>query len=198
MIELIDIINEMKGKNEKGESKVAVSVDEKTLDAANAIKYGHEYIFNTPFVDILSNGNFIIVDIVFPREGAAELRTAWNYLERFGKMTHENVDGASIQLVEFTLIPLRYSGRYFCSLVNPVFWALQPSGFGKPVDSIRMLFEKEAVNIFEATPVDEKAMDREIAHELSEEQAHEEQAALNATPKEERQTLMNARHDIMK
>lgn len=174
MIELINIVSEMKGKNEKGESKVAVSVDEKTIDAADTVKYGKEYAFSTPFVDIISNGNFIIVDLVFPKEGAAELRTAWNYLERFGRQTHENVDGSLLHFVEFTVIPLKYSGKYFCSLVNPVFWARQSSEFGKPVDSIRMLFEKEAVNFFEAPPVDEKALDREIEKEILEEQKAEE------------------------
>ncbi len=174
MLELLQIINAMKGKNEEGKPKSGISIKESTIDAADNIKPVKEYMFTTPFVDLTVNGNFILFDLCFPTANDAELRTAWNYLKGFGEKQNEQLDEMKTTLVEFTVVPLEYNGKYFCSLLNPIFWALQPSAPGRQSDSIRMLFEKEAVNFFEGPEISEAEIEKEIEAEHQEHQRIEE------------------------
>lgn len=185
MIELYDILNEMKGKNEKGEAKSGVHVSEQLIDATDVVKTIKEYSFTAPYIDLIVNNNFIIIDLIFPKDRLAELRTAWSYLKSFGEKQNEYLDGSATPLLEFTFVPLKYNGKYFCSVVNPVYWAMQPSAPGSQIDSIRLLFEHEAVNFFEGDEINEKDVEKEIETELKERQRMEEIESIKDAEHEE-------------
>ena len=193
MKELFNIIDAMKGKNEKDEPKSSISVSDQVVDAANNLKPVKEYVFTTPHINFTVNGDYILVDIIFPLSGIAELRTAWNYLKGFGEKQNEQLDGAKTNILEFTIIPLEYNGKYFCSMINPIFWALQPSAPGAQTDSIRMLFEKEAVNFFEGEEVDEQEIEKELENEEFEKRRLEELEGRKEAEHEEYLNKMNER-----
>ena len=170
MIELINILNSMQGNDEQGNPKSVVAVSENIIDVADDFIKVKDFSFTTPTTNIIVNGDFIILDLVFPKTGASELRNAWRYLKTFGENQNKTIDGAETNVLEFTIVPLEYHGKYFCTMINPVFWALQPSAPGYPADSIRMLFEKGAVNFLEGEEIDEKQLDKEIENDIIEEQ----------------------------
>lgn len=174
MIELIEILNATKGKNEKNEPQGGVCVSEQLMDAADNMKTIKEYAFTSPVIDIILNGDYIIFDLTFPKTSAGEMRVLWNYLEGFGKNQNKHFEGLDTPILDFVIVPIKYSGQYFYTLVNPIYWAMQPSMPGSQIDTIRMLFEKEALNFFEADAIDEREIENEIEKEEYELQRLEE------------------------
>ena len=170
MVELIDILNAIQGKDENGDPKSGVSITKYSMNASGMMKQNGDRSFSTPTANVIMNGRFILVDLVFPKSGAGELRAAWNLLKNFGENQNKHLDNFESDIFELTLIPLEYSGQYFCTFINPVFWSLQPSAPGLHADSIRMLFEKDSMSFLEGEKIDEAAMDKEIQYELREEQ----------------------------
>lgn len=175
MIELSQIINSMKGVNEKKEPKSGVSICEYILYPHDGLKTVREYFFTTPHINFIVQSEFIIVDLIFPKTGLIELRTAWNYLRKFGEQQTSLMDDEKNPVLEFTAVPLEHKGKYFCTLINPIYWALQPSDSNSNVNnSIRMLFEKAGVLIHEGEMLDDVTIDREIDDEIRAEERLEE------------------------
>lgn len=174
MIELIDIINESTGVGENKEPKSGLSVSEQFLDATDELKTLKEHVFTNSVLNVILNGDYIVFDLMFPPTARAEQRVLWNYLERFGENQNKCYGKEDSPVLSFTVLPLKFSGKYFYTLINPIYWSLQPSAPGGDNDTIRLLFEDEALNIFESEGIDEKEIDFELEKEEYENQRLEE------------------------
>lgn len=191
MVELIDILNAIQGKDEKSEPKSGVAITEYIMDVTDSLKQERERTFATPSVNIVVTENFILVDLIFPKSGAGELRTAWRCLKDFEEKQNELLAEEDDAILEVTLVPLEYSGQYFCTLINPVFWSLHSSSPGLQSDTIRMLFEKEALSFLEGEKIDERLVRKEIEDEMNEEQRKREVEEQRRLEREEYLDRMN-------
>lgn len=197
MIELINILKSIRGKDENGDPKSGLFISEYSMDSSGAMKQNKERSFATPTINILRNGDFILLDLVFPKTGAGELRAAWNFLKNFGEKQNEKLDDLEENILEFMIVPLEYSGKYFCTLINPIFWCLQPSAPGLQADSIRMLFERDTISFLEGEEIDEKEIEKEIQYEIREEQRLNEVAEKQRIERENYLDRMNEKFNHM-
>lgn len=180
-----EIVDASKGKNANGEPNCGFSVSEQNIDEVDRVKLLKDNVFTSPSIDFTFNGDFIILDVLFPSASSPELRVLWNTLVRYGKAQNENYGKDSASVLQFVIFPVKFSGEYYYTMLNPVFWALQPSMPGAAVDIIRLLFAKEALSIFKAAPVDEKEIKSEIEREEYEnERLSEVEARRNAEHEE--------------
>lgn len=164
MLELIDIIKASEGKDENGMPKSSFSLIEQLMSASDEVKTLKEHVFVDAEIKVVLNGDYLMVDLIFSAS-SAELRTLWNHLENFGNQQNKYFDKDEDPILEFLVVPLALSGKYYYSLINPICWTMQPSYFNGHINTIRLLFEKRGLNFFESDGVDEKEIDAEIEKE---------------------------------
>lgn len=108
-----------------------------------------------PVLDLQKHGKFIQIDLEFPALSDIDLKIMWNMFEKYGRELDEVDDNSeSIPVSALTIVPLVYEGGYYMIAINPIFWTLQPSQPGKEATVIRLLYEEENLNFYEASEED--------------------------------------------
>ena len=114
---------------------------------------------------------YVQVDFKFISALDNDLRLMWNTLELYGKTSNDiNINTEQTGLLAvcgITMIPMFYDGQYFCSAVNPLFWALTAEEVGKNANVIRVLFNAEDFQIFENLDIDTDQLKKEVRQEIA-------------------------------
>lgn len=193
MADLMTIIKSSQGRNQDGDANCGFVVSEQLLNVENQVKVLRDFVLTTPELHVILNGEYVIMDFKFPRTALVDVNRLWTSLERFGKMQNEYHDKDDAPIFHVTAAPLEFSGKYFYTLINPCFWSKYQSVSGAPVDTVRVLFKKVAINFFEADQINEDAVRAEIEQELYEEKRLAELDAQKEREHEEYLDKLNER-----
>ena len=191
------IIKASQGRNKDGDSNCGFVISEQILSAENQVKVLRDFILTTPELYVIVNNEYVIVDFKFPKTSLVDVNRLWTALERFGKMQNEYLDKEDAPVFHITAAPIEFAGKYFYTLVNPCFWAKYQSVSSAPVDTIRLLFKKAAINFFEADQISEESVNAEIEQEFYEEQRLAEIEAQKEIEHEEYLNKLNERFNNM-
>lgn len=160
-----------------------------------------EHPAHKPTVYMQNHGEFMQIDLVFPNHMDIDLQVMWRMMEIYGtKLNQINDESTHIPMSLLTICPLADQGTYYIVAHNPIFWVLQPVNPGDQATVIRLLYEADTFNVYEAGDDDirieeiEADVDRSIQQqEIAEKQAMDAQLQ-RAEYEEER----NARLEEMK
>lgn len=107
------------------------------------------------------DGDYIILDIVFPPEERGNLKKAWTkfkaYLE---KMNEFNMGGESVPLLHTLLVPnrspqyLKQHDIYLMELINPIYVSLTGTDPQSPVNQISLFFDANYCTIYKNEEID--------------------------------------------
>lgn len=131
-----------------------------------------------PVLNIQKHGKFIQIDLEYPATSDTDLKIMWNMLEKYGRELDEvDDDSESIPMSVLTMVPLVYEGCYYMIAINPIFWALQPSQPGKDATVIRLLYEEENLNFYEASEedIDIESVEADVDRAILEQQSFEQE-----------------------
>lgn len=195
MIDLLEIVKSSAGRDDKKNPNASLSISKQILDATDRLKTLKETVITTPELNVIFNGDYVILDVKFPTASSGELRVFWKGLEDFGNMQNEYFGKSDSPIFNVVVHPSKFSGEYFYSLINPVNWALQPASPGAAINVIRILFEKQALNIFAFDKTDIKSMDAEIEREVNEENRLTKQEEKKIAEREKYQEKINQQLD---
>lgn len=154
-----------------------------------------------PVLDMQKHGKFIQIDLEYPTSSDIDLKIMWNMLEKYGQELDEvNEDSESIPMSALTIVPLVYEGCYYMIAINPIFWTLQPSQPGKEATVIRLLYEEENLNFYEASEedIDIEGIEADVDRAILEQQNFEQEVMDKERERAEYEEKRNAAYEEMR
>ena len=172
MITTEEFLQKLCEKTANGLSNTSICIDCNVIDLATQdAKPITSVALQKPVVSVERHGLYVQVDFKFISALDNDLRLMWNTLELYGKTSNDiNINTEQTGLLAvcgITMIPMFYDGQYFCSAVNPLFWALTAEEVGKNANVIRVLFNAEDFQIFENLDIDTDQLKKEVRQEIA-------------------------------
>lgn len=137
------MIQELSGADENGNSKCIISIQPQRCDAeGNTTNTDEEYVTEKPIVKMFKQaGGYVLVDLVFSSMQDVDLRRTYSYLADFFTATNSTTDDElDFPLLVISFVPNSLQGEYFALGINPIFYALTPDDVTGEPNTIRMVF----------------------------------------------------------
>lgn len=153
------IYQSMLGYDNENQSKVSLTltsfkingITKKDIEDPKKREILSEYSIRRPSIKITPTKGFIMLDLIFKSALDPELSIIYNHLEKHGQLMDSlaQSEEKSIPVCVITLIPTDFYGKYYYSLIDPIFWCKQPSTSLKmDNNSIRLLFVNDQEHFF--------------------------------------------------
>lgn len=138
-------------------NEIIDGVKEKDIEDKNKHTSLSEHISYKPKIEIKTNGEFVILDLIFNSALDPELGILFSHLEKFGKevtkILTEHLEKTALSSLVVT--PTYYDGEYFFSLVNPIFWCKMPSDNTRAdANMIRLLYKQDSMFFYSLNDFD--------------------------------------------
>lgn len=172
MITTEEFLEKLCEKTANGLTNTSVAIDCNIIDmrTGNA-KPIASIALQKPLISVERHGTYIQIEYKFISALDNDLKLMWNTLELYGKTSNDiNIAAEFTGLFAscgITMIPMYFDGQYFCSAVNPLFWALTAEEVGKNANVIRLIVNMEDFQIFENLDIDTEKLKREVRQELA-------------------------------
>ena len=180
---VLEIMNEINGKDENGDPKAIIGLQHvllnqdgsivKTIDKEDVLK---------PEVYILPKDGFLQIDVKFDKTYDISLIKMWKILENFtnesalyyaDEKREENVPALIVNL-----LPMAEDVDSYVIAANPIIQTLTASDSKSGINCIRMLFNADNVHFFFSDDaIDMKEIDTEVANEVYKREMAEQKAA---------------------
>ena len=191
-----DIIREACGKNDDKQPKSITSLGFGNFDEENNdVKDLSTSVFENPTVVIENHSPIVQVDLIFPSAIDMELKCMWSLLEKYGSNTDEYERGErkDSPICIFSFSPIKYNGKYFININEPIMWVNQPEFVGNPQNNvIRFFAYEDAVTVAENDDVNLREIELQAQREAERQEEMNYQAELRKIEEEDYQNQRNA------
>lgn len=109
------------------------------------------------------------MDMQFKTAQDPELKLVWDMLEKYGDGASLLSDNQTFSNLVFTLMPDKYIGLHSISMVNPIYWTIEPEIIGiSNYNRIRIIFplERVSVNTYDADDVDLDSIEENVQRSI--------------------------------
>lgn len=172
MVNMEEFLSNLCAKNQNGLSETSICIECNVIDLQTTeSKPVVSVTLQKPVINVERHGVFIQLDYTFISALDTDLKLMWNALELYGKTSNDiNVDTEKTGLFTsagITMVPTQYSGKYFCTAINPIFWSLTANEIGSNANTIRILFNIEDFEVFENLNIDVEKIKKEVKEEIA-------------------------------
>lgn len=172
MITTEEFLQRLQEKTVNGLTNTSIAIDCNIINMKTGeAKALASIALQKPLVEVERHGVHIQIEFKFISALDNDLKLMWNTLELYGK-TSNDINIATAETGMFaacaiTMIPMHFDGRYFCTAINPIFWALTADEVGKNANVIRLIVNMEDFQILENLNIDVEEIKREARAEIA-------------------------------
>lgn len=173
-MEINNFLREAIGENEKGKTKVMVTAVTAMMNPeTGAVRTLLSRTMEQPIFNITKRGRFIDIYLEFRSDLDIELRMLQKILLKYENTINETDEKAiEIPVCNISIAPHVYEGKFYLACINPITWSLQPKVDGGKNVVIRVVYEEEAIGLYETSDDEMKQGEVEANREFENEMAY--------------------------
>ena len=176
MVSERDIFKAACGINEEQESNSIIRVEAKILHLAGggSEETVSDLTMDNPCVSIHRSYRYTLIDLEFDDNSDPDLIRLSDMLRGFTVPEESmDVENDRIPAIILTVMPKAFDGEYFICGMHGV-WCLMPSENGRPVDTVRFIFDNELVHTYQ---INADALDQDEGTDSEEREGKEHEEA---------------------
>ncbi len=166
-MDMKEILNLIMSVDDNGLSNTAVSFGMYDLTRKEITERSFDSVLG-PKINIHGMTDKVVVDMVFKTDRDTDLYKIWNILNDYQDAINVFTVGKSdiIPHLHMILLPMEQEGSVYAEADTPIMWALTALNVGKPINTIRIVFDTDKMKFYTSDDIDLDDTKAEVAMDI--------------------------------